>query len=359
MRMPDSGTSPLPRVAPELPVRGRWLRNPCFPTRLGRPGTRSTGGVSDDPNPEKRAHSDRIDRCRVVQLLGTPRRLQDYRAARAGVTNLWTNGRPCPGLTSVTAIPRLSRPKYNGGWPVTKRVAFYLRVSSEDQNLDGQQRDLQEEAKRRDWEVSRIYSERVSGTGRVERKEYDRLFRDARSPQRDWAVLLVWSLDRFSREERFTRAVDAVWELEKLGITFVSLHEPYLETPAKGGRNLGRELLLCILPTIAAFESIRRSERVRTAMKEIREGRRRTRSGRPPGRPRRLTDEKMRQILELRHSGLPFPTIAQRVGLPAGTCRYALSLWRQSQEVGRASSAVPPSAPPPYGADETTLQSSE
>lgn len=357
--MPDSGTSPLSRVAPKLPVRGRWLRSPCFPTRLGRPGTRSTGGVSDDPNPEKRAHSDRIDRCRVVQLLGTPRRLQGYRAARAGVTNPWTNGRLCPGLTSVTAIPRRSRPKYNGGWPVTERVAFYLRVSSEDQNLDGQQRDLQEEAKRRDWEVSRIYSEKVSGTGKVERKEYDRLLRDARSPHRDWAVLMVWSLDRFSREERFTRAVDAVWELEKLGVTFVSLHEPYLETPAKGGRNLGRELLLCIPPTIAAFESIRRSERVRTAMKEIREGRRRTRSGRPPGRPRRLTDEKMLQILGLRRSGLPFPMIAQRVGLPAGTCRYAFSVSRKREGADQAAPALPPSAPPPHGTDETPPSTSE
>jgi len=47
------------------------------------------------------------------------------------------------------------------------RVALYLRVSTEDQDLAGQERDLRTEAERRGWTVAAAYSEKVSGTGKV------------------------------------------------------------------------------------------------------------------------------------------------------------------------------------------------
>jgi len=162
------------------------------------------------------------------------------------------------------------------------RVALYLRVSTEDQDLAGQERDLRSEALRKGWVVSHTYSEKVSATGKLERKEYERLLGDARKPGRPWSELLVWSLDRWSREERFSRAVATIEELEALGIRFHSLREPMLDSSVDGTPNMGRDLLRAILPVITAFESRRKSERVRVAMREIKEGRRPTRSGRPP-----------------------------------------------------------------------------
>ena len=155
----------------------------------------------------------------------------------------------------------------------------------------------------------------------VERAEYERLLRDARAPNRPWGHLLVWSLDRFSREATFTRATQTILDLEAAGVRFHSLKEPTLDTPDDGKPNLGRDVLLALLPVISAFESKRRSERVRVAMREIKEGRRRSRSGRPPGRPRRLTLELEARIRSLRATGLRWSVIAQRVQLPAGTCR--------------------------------------
>jgi|SRR5208283_3558419 len=195
-------------------------------------------------------------------------------------------------------------------------VAQYLRVSTAEQDLEGQERDLRNEASRRGWTVVRTYSEKVSGTGKVERREYDRLLRDARSPDRPFDRLLVWALDRFSREETFTKATQAILDLEKLGVKFHSLKEPMLDTPEDGKPNLGRDVLLVLLPVIASFESRRRSERVRVAMREIREGRRKTRSGRPPGRPRRVTPEKAQAILRMKAQGVSYRVMAQRVGLP-------------------------------------------
>ncbi|MCI4345754.1 MAG: recombinase family protein, partial [Thermoplasmata archaeon] len=158
----------------------------------------------------------------------------------------------------------------------------------------------------------------------------DRLQKDAARPERGWDSILVWSLDRWSREERFDRAVGAVLDMERCGIRFAILKEPYLSTPEHGdaSSDFARGLLLSVTSSVAAFESRRKSERVRVAMREIHEGRRKTRSGRPPGRPRRVTPEKSARIVELRQQGLKWREIAGRVGLPAGTCASVWSTLR-------------------------------
>ncbi|MCI4369659.1 MAG: recombinase family protein [Thermoplasmata archaeon] len=212
---------------------------------------------------------------------------------------------------------------------MTGRAALYLRVSTEDQDLAGQERELRAECARRGWEVVKVYSEKVSGTGKVERAEYDRLLKDARAPDRAWTHLLVWSLDRFSREATFTKATQAVLDLEAAGVRFHSLKEGTLDTPDDGKPNLGRDVLLALLPVIAAFESKRRSERVRVAMREIKSGHRRTRSGRPPGRPVRATPDKVAAIIRWKAEGLSYRLIAQKVGLPRGTCANVASRVRR------------------------------
>jgi len=215
--------------------------------------------------------------------------------------------------------------------PPRPSVAFYLRVSSEDQDLAGQERELRLESDRRGWSVVAVYAEKVSATGKVERKEYGRLLLDALAPGRHWDHLLVWSLDRWSREERFSRAVQSIEDLEAHGVKFHSLREPTLDSSEDGTPNMGRDLLRAILPAIAAFESRRKSERVRVAMREIREGRRRTRSGRPPGRPRLVTLDLALRVANLRGTGLSWASVAQRVGLKSETCRRAVLDLRRAK----------------------------
>lgn len=66
-----------------------------------------------------------------------------------------------------------------------------------------------------------------------------------------------------------------------------------------------------------------RTESIRIALRQIKEGRRETRSGRPVGRPRRLTPKRVQRILDLRERGVKWSKVAQLVGLPVGTCRRA------------------------------------
>lgn len=219
------------------------------------------------------------------------------------------------------------------GFERSRQAALYLRVSTEDQDIAGQERDLRTYAGSQEWPVAAVYREKVSGTVRAEREEFERLLRDAGRPDRCWNTLLVWSLDRFSREERFDRAVGSVLDMEKGGVRFASFKEPYLSTPDPEDANAGfaRNLLLGVVTSVAAFESRRKSERVRVAMREIREGRRPTRSGKPPGRPRRVTPEKAARIMELRALKLKWREVAGRVGLPAGTCASVWSKARKGQ----------------------------
>lgn len=217
-------------------------------------------------------------------------------------------------------------------------VVLYLRVSTEDQDLEGQERELRAYASTRNWTVIGTYSEKTTASGRVEREQFEQLLRDAAQPERGWRRVLVWALDRWSRDSSFVRAVGSIEQLEAGGILFHSFKEPGLDSTAEGELRLARDLLRAFLPTIASFESRRRAERTQLAMDEIRSGRRRTRTGRPPGRPRRLTPEVVAAIVQARdqlvqvHGQLRHPLwkdIAIRLRIPAGTCRKAYSTLRR------------------------------
>jgi DNA invertase Pin-like site-specific DNA recombinase len=241
-----------------------------------------------------------------------------------------------PAEVAVSAVASVHGTAYSeeGSVSLPENVcaAIYARVSTEDQDLAGQERELRNECLRRGWDIAAVYEEKISATGRVERKEYERVLADARAPDRSWDHLLVWSLDRWSREERFSRAVATIEDLESLGVRFHSLREPMLDSGEDGSANMGRDLLRAILPVIAAFESRRKSERVRVAMQELKSGRRRTRTGRPVGRPRRVTPALVERAELLRRQGVRWSEIAQRVGLPAGTCRSMV--WKAKRAVG-------------------------
>jgi DNA invertase Pin-like site-specific DNA recombinase len=179
--------------------------------------------------------------------------------------------------------------------------------------------------------VAAIYREKVTATGRVERTEYECLLEDSRLTERPFDRVLVWSLDRWSREPSFVRAVGSIEGLEELGVRFHSLREPTLDSSDDGSPSMARDLLRAVLPVVASFESRRKSERTRVAMREIREGRRPTRSDRPVGRPRRVTPEIVAKVTELRATRLPWKEVARHVGLPAETCRRADWLLKRSR----------------------------
>ena len=206
----------------------------------------------------------------------------------------------------------------------TATAAIYARVSTKDQDVDGQIAELESYAKSLGLDLGPVYREKVSATGKFERKEYDRLIKDSAAPSRAWSHLIVWSLDRFSREEKFTAATQAILDLEREGVRFHSAKEPILDTPADDRPNLGRDVLLALLPVVAAFESKRRSERVRVAAREVKEGRRKPRS--KWGNRWKVTREAVAKAATLRDRGASWAEVAQAVRLPKETVRA--SVWK-------------------------------
>jgi hypothetical protein len=110
------------------------------------------------------------------------------------------------------------------------RCALYARVST----LNGQDPSLQtvelhEYAARRGWEVVGEFVDKGVSGSKDSRPQLDAMMKLAKARKVD--LILVWKLDRFGRSLR--HLVNALAELEALGIAFVSLRDNLdLSTPS-------------------------------------------------------------------------------------------------------------------------------
>ena len=140
-----------------------------------------------------------------------------------------------------------------------KRAAFYLRISTVDQNLATQLYDLRQMAAQRGLEIVHEYTDRISGV-KVRRPGLDLLMADARRGRFD--VVMVWASDRIARSvKHFLEVLD---ELNHLNIEFVSFREQ-IDT----GGPLGRAIVV-IIGAIAELERNLIVERVRAGMRRAR-----------------------------------------------------------------------------------------
>ena len=82
---------------------------------------------------------------------------------------------------------------------MSKRIALYLRVSTTEQTVENQQRELEAVAARHGWNVVAVFADAgVSGSkGRDKRPAYDRLCRGV--TRREFDQVAAWSVDRLGR----------------------------------------------------------------------------------------------------------------------------------------------------------------
>ena len=180
-----------------------------------------------------------------------------------------------------------------------KKVGIYIRVSTQDQSTKAQENELREFAKNRAWEVTRVYSDTISGTTKS-RPGLDELMSDAR--KRKFAAVLVWKFDRFARSLR--HLVTALEEFKGLGIDFISATEGVDTTVPSG------ELVFQIFGAIAQFERTLICERVRAGLTEAK------RKGKQLGRPpiRKLTHIDVQKIRAARKKGITLRKLATQFG---------------------------------------------
>jgi DNA invertase Pin-like site-specific DNA recombinase len=200
------------------------------------------------------------------------------------------------------------------------RACIYARCSLDDGRQDeGRQvADLEREATSRGWTVAEVVRDRSSGALPV-RPGLERVFELARTRAVD--VVMITETSRLTR--RGIRALLEIFErFEASGTRVLSLTEPLGSTDGEQ-----RNLVLAMFAYVAKVERDSLAARTRSKMRQIREHHERTgawstRSGRPIGRPRRLTAELEDRVRVLRYDRhLPWAKVAQHVGLPCGTVR--------------------------------------
>jgi len=145
----------------------------------------------------------------------------------------------------------------------SNRAAIYARVSTEDkgQTPDNQLLQLRTWCERMGYPVVREYVEHENGGKGVEyRKQLAAMF--AAAPRREFDLLLVWSLDRFSREGMAT-TVGYLQRLTSHGVAFRSFTEEHLSTE----NELVRNILLATLASLAKLGREKISQRTKLASK--------------------------------------------------------------------------------------------
>jgi DNA invertase Pin-like site-specific DNA recombinase len=199
------------------------------------------------------------------------------------------------------------------------KAAVYTRVSTLsrrrfgeelvfDQRPEVQAEPLCKLAERRGWNVTRVYTDRTSGTAAA-RPAFSELMADARRGHFD--VLLIWRFDRLSRS--VPHLLQVVNELRQLGIELVS-HEQSLDTTTAMGK-----FTLTMFAALAELEREVIRERVQAGIDYARlHG---TKSGKPIGRPPVVF--RRDQARELRSAGDSWRTVARKLGVSIASVRRA------------------------------------
>lgn len=140
------------------------------------------------------------------------------------------------------------------------KVALYIRVSTDKQEVDNQYQILKEYCDKSQYEISETYSDIISG-GEDSRPAYDRLFRDAH--QKKFDMVIFWALDRFSRSGTlFT--LQKLHELDLLGIVWKSFTETYFDSCGQF-----KDVVISIMATLAKIEKEKISSRTKAGLKCI------------------------------------------------------------------------------------------
>lgn len=199
------------------------------------------------------------------------------------------------------------------------RAALYVRVSGPGQDLATQEADLLRFAQSQSWSPCETFREAVSGTGTKARPEFDRLRAAIGFGAVD--VVLVTKLDRIARSVPDALAFFDLAESHRVRVIATTQQ---IDTATPAGR-----LTRTILAAVAEFEGQLIRDRTRAAMAAIKEGRKPTRTGRLPGRPRKLTTDAVERARALRELGHSWAQTAQVLGLKAESLRRAV--WKAKQ----------------------------
>tara|TARA_B100001989_G_scaffold213510_1_gene163476 strand:+ start:19 stop:624 length:606 start_codon:yes stop_codon:yes gene_type:complete len=188
------------------------------------------------------------------------------------------------------------------------KAVIYARVSTSDQSVEMQVRELRQLAEQRGLEIIETYlDEGVSGSA-TSRPALDRMLGDAHMGK--FSHLLVWKLDRLGRS--LQHLLQVLEQLEAANISFVSARDPGLSM----GGGSGQKLMFSLLGAFSEFERNLIRERVVAGI------RRAQADGVHCGRPKVELD--LRPALAMIREGHGLRTISKAMGVSRATLRRRL-----------------------------------
>jgi DNA invertase Pin-like site-specific DNA recombinase len=191
------------------------------------------------------------------------------------------------------------------------RAALYLRVFTRDQSVENQERELRRWAERLGFEVAAVYADTASGS-RSDRAALAAVL--AGTHRREFDVLLLWALDRLSREGIGPMA-RYMEQLKQGGVRVMSYQEPWVDTASPVW-----DLLLAVFAWVAQQERQRIGERVRAGQARARA------AGVRLGRKTRVVD--LQDLQVRRAQGQGWRRIAKAMRVPTTTLRRR---WKECQ----------------------------
>jgi DNA invertase Pin-like site-specific DNA recombinase len=190
-----------------------------------------------------------------------------------------------------------------------RRVALYVRVSTDHQTIKNQERELRAVADRHGWEIVATFKdEGISGAkGRDERPGLDKLLQAV--SRREFDLVAAWSVDRIGRS-----LVDLVGTLQELHFKHVDLylHQQGIDTTTPSGKAMFQ-----MMGVFAEFERSMLRERVNAGLARARA------EGIQLGRPAEIAGDaaKVKAMKVARAAGKSIRAIAREFNVGIGTAQ--------------------------------------
>lgn len=190
------------------------------------------------------------------------------------------------------------------------RIAIYGRISTKRQDEMNQLLQLREfVGTQAGWSLEGEYIDKVSGSGKKERPQFQQMLTDASRKKFD--LLLFWSLDRLSREG-IVKTIGYLEQLKGWNVGWRSYTQPFLDT----GNDMVTGIVLSVLAAVAKQERITVSERTQAGLARA------VKQGRVLGR--RPVKVDVHQARRLQREGLGLRPIAKRLRISVNTLQKAL-----------------------------------
>jgi DNA invertase Pin-like site-specific DNA recombinase len=197
-------------------------------------------------------------------------------------------------------------------------TAIYTRVSTADQKLDSQERELRGYCPMRGWKNTVVYAEKISGASTT-RPALDRLLQDIRAGTVE--RLVCYKLDRVGRS--LTHLALIVDEMARLKVPLICTSQG-IDTSDDSPCG---KFQLAVLIAVAEFERGIIRERVNAGLAAAKE------RGVQLGRPRTLV-ERTPELMRLKEHGLGIRAIARQLSMPVSSVHSVLKS-ANSYPVGR------------------------